>query len=87
MRQSKKKLKDNTDKMLEAKKSNTSFKTILTGKEKSDEVRNSKDVFPLSFSIDVPSPSISTDVPLPSSSTSIQSVPPSEGVFDGVPGS
>ena len=78
VRQSKKKLKGNTDKMLEAKKSNTISKTILMGKEKSSGAKNSGGV---------PPPSSSTGVPPPSSSTGVQSVPPFKGVFDGVPGS
>ena len=78
VRQSKKKLKGNTDKMLEAKKSNAISKTIPVGKEKSGGASNSRGV---------PSPSSSTGVPSPAPSTGDQSVPPSEGVLDGVPGS
>ena len=44
VRQSKKKLKGNTDKMLEVKKSNVISKTIPTEKEKSGGVRNYKGV-------------------------------------------
>ena len=78
VRQSKKKLKGNTNKMLETKKLNTISKTIFTRKEKSGRVRNSKGVSP---------PFSFTGVPSLSSSTGVQSVPPSKGVFDGVPGS
>ena len=87
VRQSKKKLKGNTDKMLEAKKLNAISKTILAGKEKSGGARNSKGVLPLSSSTGVPSPFSTTDVPPPSSSTGVQSVPPSKGVLNGVSGS
>ena len=87
MRQSKKKLKGNTNKMLKVKKSNAISKTILTGKEKSGGVRNSRGVPPPSSSTGIPLFSSSIDVPPPSSSTGVQSVPPSEGVLDGVPGS
>ena len=87
MRQSKKKLKDNTNKILEAKKSNAISKTILVEKEKSGGVRNSRGILPSSSSTGVPSPSSSIDVPPPSSSTGVQSVPPSKDVLDGVPGS
>ena len=62
VRQSKKKLKGNTDKMLEAKKLNTISKTILVGKEKSGGVRNSRGVPLPSSSIGVPPPSSSTGV-------------------------
>ena len=84
VRQNKKKLKGNTDKMLEAKKLNTISKTILTGKEKSDRVRNSRGVPSPSSSTDVPPPSSSIGVPSPSSSTGVQSVPPSKSVLNGV---
>ena len=96
VRQSKKKLKDNTDKMLEAKKSNAISKTFLVGKEKSGRAKNSRNVPFLSPftgvpspspSIGVPSPSPSTGVPSPSSSTNVQSVPLSENVPYRVPGS
>ena len=96
MRQSKKKLKGNTNKMLEAKKLNIISKTILAGKEKNNRMRNSRGVFFSSPSTDVPSPSPSTDVTSPSSSTGVpsptsftgvQSVPLSKDVLDGVPGS
>ena len=53
VRQSKKKLKGNTDKMLETKKLNAISKTILAKKEKSDGVSNFRGV---------PSPSSSTGV-------------------------
>ena len=89
VRQSKKKLKGNTDKMLEIKKSNTISKTILTGKEKSGGVRNFRSVpspssstsvlFP-SLSTGVPSPSLSTGVPSFSSSTGVQNVPLSKSI-------
>ena len=87
MRQSKKKLKDNTDKMVKTKKSNAISKTILMGKEKSDGVQNSRGVLFPSSSTGIPPPSSSIGVPPPSSSTGVQSVPPSKGVFDGVLGS
>ena len=87
VRQSKKKLKGNTDKMLEAKKLNTISKTILMGKEKSGGVKNFRGVSPPSSSTGVPPPSSSIGVPPPSSSTGVQNVPPSKGVLDGVPGS
>ena len=84
MRQSKKKLEGNTDKMLEAKKSNTISKTIPIVKEKSSRVRISKGVPSPSSSIGVPSPSPSTGVSSLASFTGVQSVPPSKGVFDRV---
>ena len=71
VRQSKKKLKGNTDKMLKAKKLNTISKTILTGKEKSGRARNSGGVPPPSSSTGVPSPSSSTDILPLSSSTGV----------------
>ena len=87
VRQSKKKLKGNTDKMLKTKKSNAISKTIFTGRGKSGRARNSGGVPPPSSSTGVPFPFSTTGVPLPSSSTSVQSVSLSEGVFDGVFGS
>ena len=87
VRQSKKKLKDNTDKMLKIKKLNAISKTILTGKEKSSRVRNSKGVPSPSPSTGVPSSSPFIGVPSLPSPTGVQSVPPSKSVFDGVPGS
>ena len=87
VRQSKKKLKGNTNKMLEAKKSNAISKTIPAGKEKSGGARISRGVPSPSFSTGVPPPSSSTGVPSPASSIDVQSVPPSKGVLDGVPGS
>ena len=73
VRQNKKKLKGNTDKMLKVKKSNIISKTILVEKEKSGEMKNSRGVpFPFS-STGVPSPSPSTGVSSPSSSISVLS--------------
>ena len=71
VRQSKKKLKGNINKMLETKKLNTISKTILMEKEKSGRVRNSKSVSSPSPSTDVSSPFPPTGIPSPSSSTGI----------------
>ena len=86
VKQSKKKLKGNTDKMLKAKKSNAISKTIPVGKEKSGRVSNSRGVPSPSSSTSVPPPSPSSGVPSLAPSTGVQSVPPSKGVLKGVPG-
>ena len=94
VRQNKKKLKSNINKILKVKKSNTISKIILVEKEKSGKMRNFRNVLSPFSSTSVPSPSSSTDVSSPFSSTDIlflffftdvQSVLLSKGIFDKVP--
>ena len=87
VRQSKKKLKGNINKMLKVKKLNAISKTILAGKEKSGGTRNFRDILSPSSSTNVSFPSSSTGIPSLTSSTNVQSVLPSKSVLDGVPGS